>query len=153
MNVRKMAKEDLELLSFSDIAYNIIKLDKAPKTTVDIFKEICKLLDLSKKEYEEKIADFFTSLIVDKRFILLENINWDLKENHSIKTIIDDSEDEFEDIEEEIEEADAILTEKDDISPFVEEDDLDVIDEEDIEEDEMEDLEIIDEVEEEPEEE
>lgn len=137
MDVRKMTIDELELLSFTDIAYNLIKMDKKPKTTVELFKEICSLLNLSDKEYEEKIADFFTSLTTDKRFILLDSINWDLRENHS-STIELESEDEYDDIEDELEE---IVNEEEEDSKDFTEDEYDDIDEDD-ELDELEDLEI-----------
>jgi DNA-directed RNA polymerase subunit delta len=156
MNVRKMTKDELEQLSFTDIGYNIIKLDKGSKTTVQLFKEICSLLGLSDKEYEDKIADFFTSLTVDKRFILLNSTNWDLKENHSIKTIIDDSEDEYDDIDEEIDELDETLSDKEDEEVSYDDEEIDDIDSEetdDIDElDEMEDIDDIELTEEAPEE-
>lgn len=152
MNVRKMNKDELEQLSFTDIGYNIIKLDKKAKTTVQLFKEICSLLGLSDKQYEDKIADFFTSMTVDKRFVLLNSVNWDLKENHSVKTIIDESEDEYEDVDGELEEIDDIPAERDEdeFIEEVEEESLDEIDTEDIDDDledidDLEDLEIIDE--------
>lgn len=104
MDIRKMPKDELELLSFSDIAYNIIKIDKAPKTTVALFKEICDLLGMNDREYEVLIGDFFTTLTTDKRFILLNSMNWDLKENHVINIVVDESEEDYEDNYEEVEE-------------------------------------------------
>ena len=47
MNVRQMPLEELELLSYTDIAYELLKLDKKPKTTRDLFKEVCDLLEIS----------------------------------------------------------------------------------------------------------
>ena len=40
MNINKMKKEELELLSFTDIAYEIIKEEKTSKSTVEIFRRI-----------------------------------------------------------------------------------------------------------------
>ncbi len=124
MNVRKMSKDELELLSFTDIAYYIIKLDQESKTTVNLFKEICSLLELSDQEYEDKIADFFTSLTTDKRFILLNSINWDLREKNQT---IEEEEEEDEDMDE-IEDIDEVLDEEE------EEDEDNYNDDEEIEE-------------------
>lgn len=109
MNINKMKKEDLELLSFTDIAYEILKSEKDAKSTVEIFRRISELLELSEDEFAAKIADFYTSLTTDKRFLALEDGNWDLKERHSTKVVIDDDDDmdvEVEDTAEEIEEED-----------------------------------------------
>lgn len=96
MNINKMKKEELELLSFTDIAYEILKKEKVCKSTVDLFKQISELLELSEDEYTAKIGDFYTSLTTDKRFFALDNGEWDLKEKHSTKVIIDDDDEDFE---------------------------------------------------------
>ena len=86
----EMSKESLEMLSYAKIAELYLKENKKPMNTADLFKEVCKLLDLSDEEYQERIADFFESLTTSKEFILLSDGNWDLKINHSVKIDIDD---------------------------------------------------------------
>lgn len=104
MNIRNMTSEELETLSHLDIAYNIIKVEKKVLNTVELLKEICNLLNYSESEFENLIGDFYTSLNLDKRFILLDG-KWDITENHSVKIIIDDEIDDeidtFEDMDEE----------------------------------------------------
>jgi DNA-directed RNA polymerase subunit delta len=147
MDIRKMEKDELELLSFNDIAYEIIKEDKEAKTTVVLFKEICNLLGMSNQEYEALVADFFTSLTTDKRFILLDSINWDLKENHAVNIVIDESEEDFEDTFDELDESDDTIEKEEDFD--LDEDGIDELGDEDAiddeELDEIDDLEIIDE--------
>jgi DNA-directed RNA polymerase subunit delta len=149
MDIRKMGKDELELLSFTDIAYEIIKQDKEPKTTVVLFKEICGLLEMSDSEYEALVADFFTSLTTDKRFILLNSVNWDLRENHVVNIIVDESEDDYEDtLDEETGEDEEPKETEDDYD--LDEDGInDLGDDEIIDEDEefedIDDLEIVDE--------
>lgn len=137
MNLNKMTKEELETLSFTDMAEMILKEQKALNTKT-IFEQICKLLGYSDEDLEEKIGDFYTSLTTDKRFIFLENGNWDLRCNHSIKIELDDEdEDEIEEEiepEEEIEETDEIDEEiiDDDIDDDI--DELSIVSDEDLEE-------------------
>lgn len=100
MKIKDMSLEDLELLSYIDIAYKLIKETKKSYSTPKLFGEICKLLNIGDEEMKEKIGDFYTSLTIDKRFILLDNLNWDLKENHKVKIVIE------EDIEDQLEETD-----------------------------------------------
>lgn len=126
MNIKKMSKEDLELMSYTDIAYYLLK-EKTNQSTIDLFKEECELLKLPKKAYEDKIGDFYTSLVTDKRFILLDTGNWDLKENHSIKALkIEealsdmeeiDVEDSFDNLEEDDEEKEVEYEENPDDDP------------------------------------
>ena len=141
MSLKSLKKEDLELLSNKDIAYMIMEEAKRKMNTADLFKKIIKLLGLPESTFEEKIADFYTSLSTDKRFILLENGKWDLRINHTsdkllkISDIEDDEEDEDEEIEKEEEEE-------------IEEDNYDDNDDEEYDDDaneELKDLVIIDE--------
>ena len=132
-------------MSYTDIAYEIIKEDKKAYNTPNLFKEVCKLLELSEAEFEEKIGDFFTALSTDQRFILIDSINWDLKENHVVKVVVDEGEeemesDEEEDVEDSSEEYEEIQTEDDLDEDDYSEDALD----DDIEDPGMEDLTIID---------
>lgn len=101
MKLNKMTKEELELLSYTNIAKMYLEESNTTMNTADLFKEICKLLELSNDEYQDKIADFFQSLTTSKEFILLENGNWDLKTNHKVKLVMDDL---YEEKEEEAEE-------------------------------------------------
>ena len=90
MKLNNIPKNELELLSYKEIAKMYLEENKITKTTADLFKEICKLLDLSDQEYVDKIADFFESLTTSKEFILLEDGTWDLKSNHKVKVSMDE---------------------------------------------------------------
>lgn len=146
MSIAKMKKEDLELLSNKDITKILLEEGKKPISTANLFKKIIKLLDLPESTFEEKIGDYYTSLATDKRFILLEDGNWDLRSNHTsdkitkVSTNADDEEDE-EELEEAEEDIDEEIVEddySDEDTPYdsQEEDlkDLVVIDEEELEE-------------------
>ena len=143
MSIRKKEKLDLELMSYTDIAYEIIKDDKKQYNTPNLFKEVCKLLELTEEDFESKIGDFFTALTTDKRFILIDSVNWDLKENHIVKVVVDEEDDE-ENVEDSVDddnEEEQVDDENDDTTledDYSDEaiDDLDA-------EDEMEDLTIV----------
>ena len=99
----KMSKENLEMLSYAKIAELYLKENKKPMNTASLFKEVCKLLELSDSEYQERIGDFFESLTTSKEFILLIDGNWDLRANHSVKIDIDDIYEEVDSDEEDTE--------------------------------------------------
>lgn len=142
MNLDNMSKEELELLSFTDITYKLLKENDKPMNTPSIFRKICDLLNYTEEDYTTKIGDFYTSLTTDKRFILLETGEWDVTDRHSVKIVLEDDEEEeeIEEEEEEIEIEDDI--EEEDIDAEVIDDDLDDVD------DDMEDLNIMEEEEE-----
>ena len=100
----KLTKDELELLSNKDIAALILEDSNKTFNTADLFKKIIKLLELPESVFEEKIADFYTALSTDKRFILLDNGKWDLRSNHTSDKVLKlkmDDEDEDEDEEKE----------------------------------------------------
>lgn len=103
MSLKTMKKEELELLSNKDIAYMILEESNKKMNTADLFKKIIKLLELPNSVFESKIADFYTALSTDKRFILLDNGKWDLRNNHTSDKVIKISDDEEDDEEEEME--------------------------------------------------
>ena len=80
MKINDMTKEELEALSYDDIAYLILQESGTKTKITDLFQKICDLLGLSQNEYEKGF--------------------WDLKSRHQTKIILDDSDDE-EDLEEE----------------------------------------------------
>lgn len=140
MELKNKSKEELELLSYTDLTELILKENKKPMNTPAIFKNICEMLGYSDLEYTEKIGEFYTSLTTDKRFVFLDTAEWDLKDNHSIPLIIDDDED----IEEEIEEDDEIEeVEDENIEDDIDVDDITIDDDLDDDED-IEDLAIVD---------
>ena len=129
MNIRQMTLEELELLSYTDIAYELLKIDKEPKTTPVLFGEVCKLLEINENAMFDMIGDFYTTLTTDKRFILLDNAMWDLKEYHAVKLIVDDEEEEETSEEEEVAEEtedEAVETDNDNYDDL--DDDLDDLD-------------------------
>ena len=93
---KELKRENLENLSYKDIAYLILERESVGINTLDLFTKIINVLELPNTTIEDKIADFYTSMATDKRFILVDGI-WDLRKRHtSDKIIVDDGEDEEE---------------------------------------------------------
>ena len=138
-----LSKEELETMNYDDIAYLILKEEKAKMKISDLFQKVCEVLNLNKEEYEDKIADFFELLTTNKRFIMLEDGFWDIRERHNPKLIVDDDEDEGVATESEEEEIDS-EEENEDEDIFYDSDADD-----DLPDDDLDDLVIIDEDEEE----
>lgn len=146
MKIKDMTKEELELLSYTDLTYMLLNENKKSMSTPNLFKCICELLEYSDEDYTNKISDYYTSLTIDKRFILLDNAEWDLTKRHSVNLIIDDEEEESDednneekddDIEEEIiddeENIDSTVNDEDIIDDDDDIDDLTILSEDEIE--------------------
>ncbi|MCI9280080.1 MAG: DNA-directed RNA polymerase subunit delta [Bacilli bacterium] len=135
MKLSDLTKEELENMSYDDLAYGILSESKTQMKIIDLFNKIGSLVNLSEKEIEDKIADFFEMLTLDKRFIMLDDGSWDLKERHVQKIIIEEEEEDvgLEDIEEsaEIEEEEEIFYDEEETDDSEDDlKDLVVIDEE-----------------------
>ena len=141
MKLTDIPDYELETMNYDDIAYIILNEEKEKMKINELFKKVCDALKLPENIFEEKIADFFELLTTDKRFIMLEDGYWDLREHHNPKvvvddedeeeTILDENEDELEDeLEEEEENEDDIFydTDVDDDLPDDDLEDLVVID-------------------------
>ena len=135
MSLNKMNKEELELLSYTDIAKLYLEENKKTLNTASLFKEVCNLLSLSEAEYSEKITDFFQSLTTSKDFILLSSGEWDLKSKHSVKVAMDELYEETADEEDEYDIEPEEMTEEDEFNS--------IDDEEDYAEDDLSDLTIL----------
>ena len=147
MDIRNLSSEELEKMSHIDIAYNIIKSEKKVLNTLDLLKEVCNLLNYDNNVLENLIGDFYTSLNLDKRFILIDG-TWDISENHQVKIVVEDEiddDEEYEDIDEEedaseiedeaiLEDVEALEDIEDDLDDDM--DDLTILREEEMEDEE-----------------
>lgn len=142
MNLKNLPIEELELMSYNDLTLEILKENKKPLNTPTIFKEICNLLEYSEDEYVNKIGDYYTSLTTDKRFVLLDSNEWDIRDNHSINLMVEEDEENEEEITEEDDETIEDDYSDDDADEI---DDIDEVIDDELDDSDIEDLAIIDE--------
>lgn len=126
MNLKDMTKEEIEALSYTDLTCILLTENKKPMSTAEIFKKICEVLGYSDAEYSEKIGDYYTSLTIDKRFVLLDDAKWDLRKNHAVELKVED--DEEEETEEEIENNEEEEETDEDIETAIDDEDIDTDD-------------------------
>lgn len=141
MKLKNMSKDELETLSYKDLTYMLLDENKnTSMNTANIFREIITLLELPEKVYTDKIGDFYTSLTTDKRFLLLNDGTWDLRNRHTSDKIVKATDDDDDEIDE--------VKDDDDDKEEIDEDNYDSGDDDDDFEDsddELKDLVVIDE--------
>ncbi len=133
-----LTDEQLETMSYAEVAKYVLENSTEPMSIQDLFKEVIRLMKLPESEFEARIFDFFQLLSNDHVFIMLEKGMWDLTIRHQNKISITkdtSDEDEEEETEEEIDEE---ITE-DDSEVNYDDDSLD----DDLEEDDYKDLVIV----------
>ena len=79
MSVDKYTKEELKEMSLIDVAYEIMNGGKTPYAFNELMNEVAKLVGLSEEEVNEKIAQFYTDVNIDGRFLSLGDNRWGLR--------------------------------------------------------------------------
>lgn len=112
--MKDLKKENLENMSYKDIAYILLENSES-LNTLELFTKIVELLELPKGTIDNKIADFYTSLTTDKRFVMLDG-KWDLRTRHPSDKVllkVDDEDEEDVAVEQEEDEEDVEFSEDD----------------------------------------
>jgi DNA-directed RNA polymerase subunit delta len=96
----------MENKSNIEIVYDLISSRNGGVTFKEIWTRICELNGYSEAQKNSKIGEFYTTLTLDGRFILIDN-KWDLRSRHKYEeysiektTVVLDDEEEDRDIEE-----------------------------------------------------
>lgn len=139
MKLNEIPKEELELMGYDDIAFYVLQESGKKMKLQDIFKKVCKALELPDEYVESHIMDFFEVMSTNKKFVMLEKGFWDLQSRHVANIVIEDADEEIEnDIEDEEEIVEETNTEDEDI--FYDQDD----ETDDTDDDDLADLVVID---------
>ena len=138
--MKNIKKEDIINLSYKDITYLILENSDKGLNTLDLFTKIVELLELPKSTIDTKIADFYTSLTTDKRFLLVDGL-WDLRSRHTSDKVLVMSDEDILDEEENFDE----MEEVDEIEEDSYEDNIDDDASYDDEDDGLSDLVVLDE--------
>lgn len=79
MSLKDYSKEELKIKPMVEIAGFILQDAKKALTFQEIYDQIAEIKGLTKKAKEEKIAQFYTELNVDGRFMTLGSNVWGMK--------------------------------------------------------------------------
>lgn len=140
MKLKDIPKEELQIMGYDEVAYIILEDAGKKMKLLDLFKKVCKVLELPESMVEERIGDFFELLSINKKFMQLPKGYWDLATNHVQNMVVEEEDDTYtngEEIEEENEEE--VIDSDEDI--FYDDD----LEDNDEDEDDLKDLVIIDE--------
>jgi DNA-directed RNA polymerase subunit delta len=126
------SKENVQEFAFVEIAYLSLKDGKKPLPFKDLLEKGVKLKGLSNKEVQENVAQFYTDLNIDGRFVCIGDNQWGLKVWYPVETseeelattvkpkrkkkkvkIVDDF-DEYDDLDEDFDDLDEVDDEDED---------------------------------------
>ncbi len=142
------SKEELKEVSMLEIAYHILKDNKKPTPFTELMEQVANVRDMDPQEQKKRVAQFYTDINIDGRFVCVGDNQWGLKvwypvesSDEELATTIkpkkkkgkrakaayeDDLDEDFEDFEDELDE-----DFEDDLEDDFDADDDDEIDEED----------------------
>lgn len=103
-------------ISKLDIAFNLLTKKKKPTPFLKLWEEISQIEALTPSQQEDQIAQFYSDLCLDSRFVNMGENKWDLKSRRTFsETVIDTADflvDDSDETEEFESEEDAELSDK-----------------------------------------
>jgi len=85
--------------SLLEIAYDFVNNSKNPVTFKQLWAFVVKEKELSAEEAGNKVSQFYTTLLLDGRFVTLGENTWDLRERHTFDKVHIDMRDVYNDVE------------------------------------------------------
>jgi DNA-directed RNA polymerase subunit delta len=156
LSLQGYSKEQLRELSLIEMAYEFLKGSKQPISFHDLIKEIAAATEITEKQINSRIAQFYTDINIDGRFLSMGDNRWGLRvwypvdtQEEEVVTVIKPKkkkakkkvDEDFDDVDE----IDEVF--EDELDDFVDEDDL--LDDDDEDDDDLlDDLDDVDDIDE-----
>ena len=165
MDFKKYSPEELKELSMIEVVHSVLEDKRQATSFHDLVREIAQVLGLTQEQVAAEIAQFYTDLNIDGRFINLGENRWGLRswypyeqideeilpqpkpkkkrkveEEEDFDDYIAEDEDDFDgdDEEDDVEDLDKVLDEDDDLDDLDEDDEEEEFADEELEYDETE---------------
>ncbi|QIW18712.1 DNA-directed RNA polymerase subunit delta [Bacillus thuringiensis] len=156
MNFKQYSPEELKECSMIEVVHSVLGDKRQATTFNELVREIAQVLGLSQEQVNAKLAQFYTDLNIDGRFINLGENRWGLRSWYPYEQIDEEilpqpkpkkkrkvEEDDFDDYieeDEDFDDADANEEEVEDLDKVLEEEDGDDDDLDDLDEDDDDDF-------------
>ncbi|WP_368658144.1 DNA-directed RNA polymerase subunit delta [Metabacillus halosaccharovorans] len=79
MSLKQLTDEQIKEMAMVEVAYELFEDSKKPYIFSELVEEIKGLLGLTKQQVEDKIAQFYTDINIDGRFICVGENMWGLR--------------------------------------------------------------------------
>ena len=77
-------------ISMVDVAYQVLNGHRRAMNFAELWRNVCKRMNLNSKLEGEKMSQFFTNLTLDNRFALVNN-RWDIRARHKLEEVLIDT--------------------------------------------------------------
>jgi len=85
--------------SLLDLAYDYVEKSKGSVTFKALWKAISKAKGYDEETANKKVSQFYTTLLLDGRFVTLGENKWDLRSRHTFDKVHIDMKDVYSDVE------------------------------------------------------
>lgn len=75
-----------------DVAYELMSTKKKPVVFIKIWEEVSQMMGFTQQQEEDNIAQFYSDLSLDDRFVNVGENKWDLRERHTYHEVVVDTE-------------------------------------------------------------
>jgi DNA-directed RNA polymerase subunit delta len=149
LSLAQYSKEELKEFSLMEMAFEFLKNSKEPIAFNDLLKEIRKASGITEQEIQSRIAQFYTDINVDGRFLSLGSNRWGLRvwypvdtAEEEVVTVVKPKKKKAKKVvdEEDFDEIDEVDEIEDDFDDFDDEDDLDIDEVDEFDEDDDDDV-------------
>ena len=109
--------------SMIEVAYQVLTNNNGAMPFVDLWKDVSQEMGFTQTQFEDNIAQFYTDLSLDGRFLNMSQNTWDLRSRHTYSESVmdtdsiaidedDEDEEESELIEDELDEVEKEMDEE-----------------------------------------
>ena len=78
--------------SMVDVAYDLMSTKKKAIVFLKLWEEVCQVMAFTKQQEEDNIAQFYSDLSLDDRFVNVGENKWYLRERHTYHEVVVDTE-------------------------------------------------------------
>ena len=90
LSLDQFSKEEIDEMSLIELAYELLVEKKQAVSFKDILDEISKLAGLTDKQVKTKIAQFYTELNIDGRFLAIGENQWGLRVWYPVDQVVEE---------------------------------------------------------------
>lgn len=76
-----------------DVANDLLKSKKKAVLFIKLWEEVSQMMAFTKQQEEDNIAQLYSDLSLDERFVNVGNNQWDLRERHTYNEVVVDTTD------------------------------------------------------------
>ena len=108
--------------SMIEVAYQVLTNNNGAMPFVDLWKDVSQEMGFTQTQFEDNIAQFYTDLSLDGRFLNMSQNTWDLRSRHTnSESVMDTDSIAIDEDDEDEEESELIEDELDEVEKEVEE--------------------------------